>query len=93
MKIVIEVENLLKIGYDVNLPAMSGIGYRQIIQFLNGELTLEAAVQKIKTDTHRYIRHQYAWFRPADETIHWFDIERQSETEIEQVLSEFLRSE
>lgn len=91
--LVREVENLLKIGYDVNLPAMSGIGYRQIIQFLNGELTLEAAILKIKTDTHRYIRHQYAWFRPADEQIHWFDIQRQSDTEIEQLLSDFLRSE
>jgi tRNA dimethylallyltransferase len=88
-----EVENLLKIGYDVNLPAMSGIGYRQIIQFINGELTLEAAVLKIKTDTHRYIRHQYAWFHLADEKIHWFDIGGQSDTDIAHLISDFLRSE
>jgi tRNA dimethylallyltransferase len=91
--LVREVENLLKIGYDVNLPAMSGIGYRQIIQNLNGELTLEAAVRKIKTETHRFIRHQYAWFRLTDEKIRWFDIRRHPEADIEQVLSGFLKSE
>ncbi|MHB8105517.1 MAG: tRNA (adenosine(37)-N6)-dimethylallyltransferase MiaA, partial [Dehalococcoidales bacterium] len=58
-----EVENLIKMGYDFSLSSMSGIGYRQIGQFLSGELTLETAIQKIKTETHRFIRHQYAWFR------------------------------
>ncbi len=91
--LVHEVENLLKIGYDVDLPAMSGIGYRQVVQFIKGELTLEEAVRKIKTDTHRFIRHQYAWFRPADEKIHWFDIQRDSDEDIEQVLKESLSSE
>ncbi len=85
-----EVENLLKMGYDFTLPSMSSIGYRQIGQFLRGELTLEAAIQKIKTETHRFIRHQYAWFRLKDEKIHWFDIEHAEESAIEKALQEFL---
>ena len=85
-----EVENLLKMGYDFNLPSMSGIGYRQIGQFIQGKLTLEAAIQKIKTETHRYIRHQYAWFRLADANIHWFDIGQIKDEEIERTLQEFL---
>ncbi|MBN1161064.1 MAG: tRNA (adenosine(37)-N6)-dimethylallyltransferase MiaA [Dehalococcoidales bacterium] len=85
-----EVENLLKMGYDLSLPAMSGIGYRQIGQYIKGELTLEAAVRKIKTETHRFIRHQYAWFRPDDEKIHWFEIGRTKDSEIERTLREFL---
>jgi tRNA dimethylallyltransferase len=85
-----EVENLLQMGYDFNLPSMSGIGYRQIGQFLRNEITLEAAVQKIKTETHRFIRHQYAWFRLRDETIHWFDVEQTKDTVIEKTLQEFL---
>ena len=88
-----EVENLLKQGYDLNLPSMSGIGYRQIGQYLRGEMTLETAVQKIKTETHRFIRHQYAWFRLTDEQIHWFDIGRVEDPEIEKTLSGFLESE
>jgi len=85
-----EVENLLKLGYDFNLPSMSGIGYRQIGQFLKGELTLEAATQKIKTETHRFIRHQYAWFRLSDENIHWYDIGHTDDSAIEKALQEFL---
>ena len=77
--LVAEVENLLKMGYDLNLPAMSGMGYRQIGQFLRGELTLAAARQQIKTETHRLVRHQYAWFRLTDKRINWFDIKRQED--------------
>jgi tRNA dimethylallyltransferase len=69
-----EVEQLLKKGYSPSLPSMSGIGYKQIVQFLRGEMTLPQAIDKIKYETHRLARHQYAWFRPSDSRIHWFDI-------------------
>ncbi len=88
-----EVENLLHRGYTFDLPSMSGIGYKQIGQYLQGKMTLEAAIQKIKTETHRFIRHQYAWFRLTDERIHWFDISKVEYPEIEKALSGFLKSE
>ena len=69
-----EVKILLKMGYSLNLPAMSSIGYREIGQYIQGEMTLDEAVYKIKTGTHRFIRHQYAWFRLNDERIKWFDM-------------------
>jgi tRNA dimethylallyltransferase len=52
---------------------MSGIGYKQISQFLRGEMTLPEAIDKIKYETHRLVRHQYAWFRLSDSRIHWVD--------------------
>jgi len=70
-----EVSKLLKMGYSLSLPSMSSIGYREIGQYLGRDLTLDEAVYKIKTGTHRFIRHQYAWFRLKDERIKWFDIE------------------
>jgi tRNA dimethylallyltransferase len=73
MGLVEEVENLLKRGYSLSLPSMSGIGYKQIGQFLQGEMTLPQAIDKIKYETHRLARHQYAWFRLGDSRIHWFD--------------------
>ena len=76
--LVEEVEQLLKRGYSSSLPSMSGIGYKQIGQFLRGEMTLPEAIDKIKYETHRLARHQYAWFRLSDSRIHWFDV---SETE------------
>ena len=73
MGLVEEVEKLLKKGYSLSLPSMSGIGYKQICQFLQGEMTLPQAIDKIKYETHRLARHQYAWFRLGDSRIHWFD--------------------
>ena len=90
--LVKEVEKLLKLGYDFNLPAMSGIGYRQVGQFLKGEMTLEDTRQKIKTETHRLIRHQYAWFRLNDDRIHWFDTGHQENAVIEKALVDYLES-
>jgi len=71
--LVAEVEQLLKKGYNLSLPSMSGIGYKQIVQFLRGEMTLPEAVDRIKYETHRLARHQYAWFRLGDSRIHWFN--------------------
>lgn len=71
--LVEEVEQLLKKGYSPSLPSMSGIGYKEIGQFLRGEMTLPESIDKIKYETHRLARHQYAWFRLNDSRIHWFD--------------------
>ena len=72
--LVEEVEQLLRKGYGPSLPSMSGIGYKQIGQFLRGEMTLPEAVDRIKHETHRLARHQYAWFRLGDKRIHWLDV-------------------
>jgi len=69
-----EVGQLLKRGYSPSLPSMSGIGYKEIGQFLRGEMTLAEAIDKMKYETHRLVRHQYAWFRLSDSRIRWFDV-------------------
>jgi len=71
--LVAEVEELVKMGYSFSLSSMSGIGYKQVSQFLQGQLTLPEAIEKIKYETHRLARHQYAWFHLDDKRIHWFD--------------------
>jgi len=78
-----EVEKLIGMGYSLTLPSMSSIGYREIGQYLQDKMTLEEAIYKMKTGTHRFIRHQYAWFRLKDERIRWFDSSSVSEEEIE----------
>jgi len=89
--LVAEVKKLVEMGYDFNLPAMSGIGYRQIGMFLRGELTLAAATQQIKSETHRFVRHQYSWFRLKDDRIHWFDIQSKVDSEITALVAEFIK--
>jgi len=86
--LVDEVKKLLDMGYDLSLPAMSGIGYRQIGLFLKGELPLSLAIQQIKFETHRFARHQYAWFRLQDRRIKWLDI--QEDLEIAPLLAKFI---
>jgi len=80
--LVDEVKQLIERGYDASLPAMSGIGYKQIIMFLKGELPLADTVQQTKFETHRLARHQYSWFRLKDVRIGWFDIQRDKEAKI-----------
>jgi len=91
--LVAEVERLMNMGYSFNLPAMSGIGYKEIGMFLRGELTLAAAIQQIKFETHRFVRHQYGWFKLNDDRIRWFDMQNKVDSDITALLAEFTRSE
>ena len=71
--LVDEVKNLMAKGYSPDLPSMSGIGYKQIAMFIQGEMDLTVAIEQIKKETRRFARHQYAWFRPGDVRIHWLN--------------------
>jgi tRNA dimethylallyltransferase len=86
-----EVEELRRRGYDEKLPSMSSIGYSHIGMMLNGELEREEAIRKFKVDNHRFVRHQYSWFRLTDKRIHWFDICGNMEPEIINLISNFLQ--
>jgi tRNA dimethylallyltransferase len=70
-----EVKQLVEAGYVLDLPAMSGLGYRQIGQYLQGEISLDEAVALIKKETRRFVRQQYNWFRLDDERIQWFEVD------------------
>ncbi|MEI2690450.1 MAG: tRNA (adenosine(37)-N6)-dimethylallyltransferase MiaA [Anaerolineae bacterium] len=70
-----ETQRLLEGGLSPQLPALTGLGYRQMIQYLQGELSYDAAVAAIKQQTRRLVRQQYAWFRLNDPRIAWFDLE------------------
>jgi tRNA dimethylallyltransferase len=70
-----EVQQLRDHGYKRTLPAMSGLGYRQVWAFLDGETTLEECVERIKFETHRFARQQHNWFRRDDPDIKWYDVQ------------------
>jgi len=88
--LVEEVRRLLSMGYSLDLPSMSSIGYREIGAFLQGRMTLDEAVYRIKVGTHRFIRHQYAWFKLDDERIHWFEANDASREAIGAVVKSFV---
>src|ERR671931_1167807 len=68
-----EVAALYARGYSPDLPALSGLGYRQLGEHLRGARTLDDAVQATKLATHGFIRRQLTWFR-REPGIHWLDI-------------------
>jgi tRNA dimethylallyltransferase len=91
--LVDEVKWLLDRGYSTELSAMSGLGYKQIVSHLKGEAILEEAIQRIKFETHRFVRSQYAWFRPKDEAIKWFDIREEPFEGILDLIKRFTEGE
>jgi tRNA dimethylallyltransferase len=88
--LVDEVKRLIDMGYGHDLPSMSGIGYRQIYSYIKGDLDLTEAISQIKYDTHRFARHQYAWFRLNDNRIHWYDMKEEIESDAVRLLEKFI---
>ena len=66
-----EVKNLLK-KYPEFPTAMQAIGYKEFIQYFDGEITKEEAVEKIKQETRRYAKRQLTWFKKI-EGLTWID--------------------
>jgi tRNA dimethylallyltransferase len=88
--LVEETERLLAAGYAPTLPAMTSLGYREIAAYLRGEMTLDAAMARIQTETHRFVRHQMSWFRKMPDVI-WFDLsEPQGEQQVVARVAEFV---
>jgi len=89
-----EVSRLYEAGYSRGLPALSGLGYRQLLAYLDGEMTLDEAVARIKFETHRFARYQDTWFRPDDERIAWFNFDELAtpETAIFSLVEKWIRS-
>lgn len=68
-----EVERLVEAGYPTGQGALASPGYRELGQYLMGELTLDQAIARTKTQTHRLARRQYTWFKPNDRRITWLN--------------------
>ena len=86
-----ECRRLLAAGYADNLPAMTSLGYREMGAYFRGELSYEEAVEKIKTETHRFVRHQYTWFRKMH-SVQWFNMSQSSVDDLYIVVEDFLAS-
>ena len=82
-----EVRGLLEKGYSPDLPTLSAIGYREMVAYLRGEMTLDEAIAQMKRLTRRFVRHQGAWFKENDPSIHWFDVGPSTVDQIELLVS------
>jgi tRNA dimethylallyltransferase len=90
--LVDEVRNLLSRGYTSDLPPLSAIGYREIIAYLEGKMTLDEAVKEMKRATRVYVRRQANWFKANDPSIHWLDAGPEIVAEMEAMIRNWLES-
>lgn len=78
--LITEVKSLMDMGYSSELQSMQAIGYKEIIMYLNNELSLDEAINKIKQGSRNYAKRQLTWFRRY-KGAKWIDTEEFSNIE------------
>lgn len=81
-----EVKNLLK-KYKDFPTAMQGLGYKEVKQYLDGELSKEEMIEKVKQESRRYAKRQFTWFRKNKQTI-WINGQGNMEDNIKIIMEE-----
>jgi tRNA dimethylallyltransferase len=85
-----EIKYILDKGYSKTLNSLNTVGYKEIISYLDREITLDRAVDLIKRNTRRYAKRQMTWFRGV-EGMHWFEVA--SFDDIDNICEEIIKSE
>ncbi len=73
-----EIRSLMSMGLSSSDISMKGIGYKEMIDAMNGRITMEEAAELIKRNSRRYAKRQMTWFRRYPD-IRWFDLSENSE--------------
>lgn len=82
-----EVKDLAERGYTRDLVSMQGLGYKELLAFLDGECSLEEAVYILKRDTRHFAKRQLTWFKREKEVL-W--VEKDNFPSQEALLNYFL---
>lgn len=82
-----EVKQLKQKGIDKSCQSMQAIGYREIYSYLNGEITLQEALEKMKQATRNYAKRQITWFKHMDAT--WVDVDTDWNNAVDIILDYF----
>ena len=87
--LVAEVQSLLEERISPDSVSMQGLGYKEIVAYLNGECTLEEAVYVLKRDTRHFAKRQITWFKREEDVI-WLNRPEFDQSE-ENILAEMLK--
>lgn len=82
-----EVEEILRRGYSLDDPGLNTVGYKQAIEFINGNMSREKMIADMKTKTRRYAKRQLSWFRRWD-FIRWIDLDNTSVIEAQNFIAQ-----
>jgi len=80
-----EVQNLLKMGYSKDLKAMRSIGYKEVVQYLEEEISINECVEMVKLATRHYAKRQLTWFRRYEDAV-WINLSNGEELSLNKVL-------
>lgn len=75
-----EVKGLLARGYTRSMVSMQGLGYKELLDYLNGDISYEEAVYRIKRDTRHFAKRQITWFKREPEVL-WLNREKYTDQE------------
>lgn len=87
-----EVRALLDSGVSHTSPAISSVGYAELMAYINKDLELNIAIQNTKYRTHRLARHQSSWFRVSDARIRWLQAGISTEEATRGIIREHLNA-
>ena len=86
-----EVKKLKEMGYTKDMVAMKGLGYKEILDYLDGEITLDEAIYRIKRDTRHFAKRQLTWFR-RERDVTWVELEGRAFDEVLEEMLSLLRN-
>ena len=69
---------------------MSGIGYRECVGVVNGQVTVDQAKVQVRHDTRVFVRRQANWFKEGDPSIHWFRVHEKTVEELVNLLRQLV---
>ena len=81
----VAVENLIK-KYGADCQAFDAIGYREIIDYLKGKISLQKSAEDMKMNTWHYAKRQMTWFK-RDKEIHWIKNKEEAEKMVDNFLN------
>lgn len=73
--LVREVQSLKEKGYTRDMVSMQGLGYKEMLDYLDNKCSLEEAVEIIKRDTRHFAKRQITWFK-RESDVTWIDKKR-----------------
>lgn len=91
MGLIEEVRRLKEMGYSRKDVSMQGLGYKEILDYLDGLITLEEAIYILKRDTRHFAKRQLTWFR-REKNTDWIEMDGKEEETILLELEQILRN-
>ena len=74
VELLAEVAGILDMEYDKSLNSLNTVGYKEVIQYIEGKIDFETCVNLIKRNSRRYAKRQLTWFKP-EEDIRWYKVD------------------